>query len=53
MSLCNCVLFWNFYFHFEGHTSELDASHSFSGTTKSIGLIGTAFYNGLWAYDGW
>ena len=27
--------------------------NSFSGTTNRIGVIGFAFYNGLWAYDGW
>jgi len=25
----------------------------FKGTTNSIGNIATAFYSGLWAYDGW
>ena len=25
----------------------------FQGTTNSIGNIATAFYSGLWAYDGW
>ena len=38
-----------------GHTTEIDGSHSFTGTAtvSEIGLIGQAFYNGLWAYDGW
>ena len=27
--------------------------NSFSGTTTNIGLIGFAFYNGLYSYDGW
>ncbi|XP_028410019.1 b(0,+)-type amino acid transporter 1-like isoform X1 [Dendronephthya gigantea] len=40
---------------FQGYTTELDGKHSFSGTAtvSEIGLIGQAFYNGLWAYDGW
>lgn len=25
----------------------------FQGTTSSLGNIATAFYSGLWAYDGW
>ena len=25
----------------------------FKGTTSSVGIIATAFYSGLWAYDGW
>ena len=25
----------------------------FQGTTSSVGNIATAFYSGLWAYDGW
>ena len=25
----------------------------FKGTTASVGNIATAFYSGLWAYDGW
>merc|ERR1712038_1050032 len=25
----------------------------FHGTTRSVGHIATAFYSGLWAYDGW
>ncbi|XP_076855182.1 b(0,+)-type amino acid transporter 1 [Brachyhypopomus gauderio] len=27
--------------------------NAFEGTTTSFGAIGLAFYNGLWAYDGW
>jgi amino acid transporter len=38
-----------------GYTTELDGANSFTGTAtvSEIGLIGQAFYNGLWAYDGW
>lgn len=25
----------------------------FEGTTNEVGKIALAFYNGLWAYDGW
>ncbi|XP_072237327.1 b(0,+)-type amino acid transporter 1 [Leuresthes tenuis] len=28
-------------------------SNAFEGTPPSFGAIGLAFYNGLWAYDGW
>lgn len=28
-------------------------SNSFEGSSASFGAIGLAFYNGLWAYDGW
>eukprot|EP00064_Thunnus_orientalis_P012228 superscaffoldBa00001851_g12262 len=28
-------------------------SNAFDGTSSSVGTIGLAFYNGLWAYDGW
>nr|XP_046239218.1 b(0,+)-type amino acid transporter 1 [Scatophagus argus] len=28
-------------------------SNSFEGASSSFGAIGLAFYNGLWAYDGW
>uniref|UniRef100_A0A8C2WS12 b(0,+)-type amino acid transporter 1 n=1 Tax=Cyclopterus lumpus TaxID=8103 RepID=A0A8C2WS12_CYCLU len=34
-----------------GNTENL--SNAFDGTSSSIGAIGLAFYNGLWAYDGW
>jgi hypothetical protein len=27
--------------------------NSFEGTQTSVGAISLAFYNGLWAYDGW
>lgn len=35
----------------QGFTESFE--NSFSGTTNRIGIIGFAFYNGLWAYDGW
>ncbi|TNN55860.1 b(0,+)-type amino acid transporter 1 [Liparis tanakae] len=34
----------------KGNTENL--SNAFDGTSSSIGAIGLAFYNGLWAYDG-
>lgn len=27
--------------------------NSFENTELKIGIVGFAFYNGLWAYDGW
>ncbi|KAJ7999353.1 hypothetical protein DPEC_G00193520 [Dallia pectoralis] len=35
----------------QGNTENL--TDSFSGASTSFGSIGLAFYNGLWAYDGW
>ncbi|XP_040160880.1 b(0,+)-type amino acid transporter 1 isoform X1 [Anopheles arabiensis] len=35
----------------QGNTQHLQ--NAFSGTTPSLGAIATAFYTGLWAYDGW
>uniref|UniRef100_A0A8C5AQC4 Solute carrier family 7 member 9 n=1 Tax=Gadus morhua TaxID=8049 RepID=A0A8C5AQC4_GADMO len=35
----------------QGHTENF--SNSFDGGSTSFGTIGLAFYNGLWAYDGW
>ncbi|XP_024150582.1 b(0,+)-type amino acid transporter 1 [Oryzias melastigma] len=35
----------------QGNTQNL--SNAFEGSTTSFGAIGLAFYNGLWAYDGW
>uniref|UniRef100_A0A3B5AQ52 b(0,+)-type amino acid transporter 1 n=1 Tax=Stegastes partitus TaxID=144197 RepID=A0A3B5AQ52_9TELE len=35
----------------QGNTETL--SNSFDGASPSFGAIGLAFYNGLWAYDGW
>ncbi|XP_075906472.1 b(0,+)-type amino acid transporter 1 isoform X2 [Nelusetta ayraudi] len=35
----------------QGKTESL--SNAFEGSSTSFGAIGLAFYNGLWAYDGW
>ncbi|KAM9493393.1 b(0,+)-type amino acid transporter 1 [Clarias gariepinus] len=35
----------------KGNTQNLQ--NAFEGGTTSFGSIGLAFYNGLWAYDGW
>ncbi|KXJ29071.1 b(0,+)-type amino acid transporter 1 [Exaiptasia diaphana] len=35
----------------QGHTSSF--ANAFEGSTTSLGLVGFAFYNGLYAYDGW
>ncbi|XP_036130743.1 b(0,+)-type amino acid transporter 1-like [Molossus molossus] len=35
----------------QGNTKNFE--NSFEGTKLSAGAIGLAFYNGLWAYDGW
>ncbi|XP_044060580.1 b(0,+)-type amino acid transporter 1 isoform X3 [Siniperca chuatsi] len=35
----------------QGKTETL--SYAFDGASSSVGAIGLAFYNGLWAYDGW
>ncbi|KAM4743556.1 b(0,+)-type amino acid transporter 1 [Anableps anableps] len=35
----------------QGKTENL--SNAFEGSSTSFGTIGLAFYNGLWAYDGW
>lgn len=35
----------------QGNTRNFE--NSFDGTKLSVGSISLAFYNGLWAYDGW
>lgn len=35
----------------QGNTQHLQ--NAFSTATPSLGAIATAFYTGLWAYDGW
>uniref|UniRef100_A0A671VDP2 b(0,+)-type amino acid transporter 1 n=1 Tax=Sparus aurata TaxID=8175 RepID=A0A671VDP2_SPAAU len=35
----------------QGKTETL--SNAFEGPSPSVGAVGLAFYNGLWAYDGW
>ena len=34
-----------------GETQHLEKG--FDGTTTDFGIIATAFYGGLWAFDGW
>lgn len=34
-----------------GNTRNFE--NSFEGTKLSVGAMSLAFYNGLWAYDGW
>ena len=41
------------YFLLPGYNYEVEGTRSFDGTVVAIGSIGEAFYNGLWAYDGW
>jgi|ERR1711892_252729 len=36
-----------------GEGSYEHVATGFQGTTNSVGNIATAFYSGLWAYDGW
>lgn len=36
---------------FQGNTQHLQ--NAFTSPTPSLGVIATAFYTGLWAYDGW
>lgn len=36
---------------FQGHTEHF--CNYFENTTTSVGDVATAFYSGLWAYDGW
>ncbi|XP_055992722.1 B(0,+)-type amino acid transporter 1 [Sorex fumeus] len=35
----------------QGNTKNFE--NSFEGSNLNVGAIGLAFYNGLWAYDGW
>ncbi|ESO87846.1 hypothetical protein LOTGIDRAFT_234854 [Lottia gigantea] len=37
----------------QGNTQNLDPKTTFQGTTSSASAIALAFYDGLWAYDGW
>lgn len=42
----------NLVLNLSGNTQHL--SNAFTGhSTPSLGVIATAFYTGLWAYDGW
>ncbi|XP_073981567.1 L-type amino acid transporter sobremesa isoform X1 [Rhodnius prolixus] len=45
------VIFGGSYKLAQGNTQNLE--NMFEGTTYSLGNIATAFYTGLWAYDGW
>lgn len=40
-----------FYALLSGFTQSFE--NSFENTESKIGIVGFAFYNGLWAYDGW
>lgn len=48
---CVIVILGGIYQLCLGNTKNL--SGAFEGTTTDIGNIALAFYNGLWAYDGW
>lgn len=48
---CLIVICGGIYKLVGGHTENL--SSGFAGTTTNVGHIALAFYNGLWAYDGW
>ena len=57
---CSCklvavaiIIGGGFYKLCEGHTEHVNPATTFVGTTNSLGNIATAFYSGLWAYDGW
>lgn len=45
------IIFGGIYELAIGNTKNL--STGFQGTTSNPGHIALAFYNGLWAYDGW
>ncbi|KAK6641603.1 hypothetical protein RUM44_013318 [Polyplax serrata] len=45
------VILGGWYKLFQGNTQHLE--NVFHGSTFSFGNIATAFYTGLWAYDGW
>jgi L-type amino acid transporter 9 len=36
---------------FIGYTEHLETG--FEDTTESVSMVALAFYDGLWAYDGW
>lgn len=40
-------------YDFAGNTQYLDPKTSFQGSTANVAAYGIAFYQGLWAYDGW
>ncbi|KAJ8041120.1 b(0,+)-type amino acid transporter 1 [Holothuria leucospilota] len=37
----------------KGNTEYLDPKQSFKGSSSNVFAYGIAFYQGLWAYDGW
>ena len=44
------------YYHFTSNLSTGNTQHlsnAFNNPSPSMGVIATAFYTGLWAYDGW
>lgn len=51
VAACILVVFGGIWWLSNGHVELL--SNPFEGTTTSAGHIALAFYNGLWAYDGW
>lgn len=51
MFACLIVIIGGIYKLAGGHTENL--ANGFAGTTTHVGHIALAFYNGLWAYDGW
>lgn len=38
---------------YQGETEHLQPQESFEGTSSSVSMVALAFYDGLWAYDGW
>lgn len=38
---------------FQGYTEHISPSASFEGSSTQVFAYGIAFYQGLWAYDGW
>lgn len=48
---CLIVILGGIYQLYLGNMENLNSG--FDGTTSSPGHIALAFFNGLWAYDGW
>lgn len=48
---CLIIIIGGIYKFAGGHTENLQ--NGWAGTTTRIGSATLAFYNGLWAYDGW
>lgn len=51
LSACFIIIGAGIYQLIIGNTENLQ--NGFTGTTTNPGHIALAFYNGLWAYDGW